>query len=170
MPSTRDVHVDQALTNVSINYKPVGFIADKVSPIIPVKNDSDKYYVWDRAEAFRAFDDLRAPGAEARMIDDNVSTATYSAEEYSLKGKVTDRAKKNADSVLRLEISKTNRVKNALMLGREKRVAALFTTAANYASTNKVTKSGTSQWNDASFAGNPITDIDTGIEAVRKQI
>jgi len=77
----------------------------------------------------------------ARTIDFSTSTNTYSAEEYALNIFITDKEKQNADSVLNLEISNTNRLKQALMIAREARIAAIYTNLNNYASTNKVTLS-----------------------------
>lgn len=163
----RTIHVDAALTNVSIAYKPTGLIADMLSPVIKVVKDSDKYYEWDKATDLSIPSDRRAPGAEANLIDMKATPKNYSAEEYALKTKVTDFEKRNADSILKLEISKAQNVKTKLMLAREKRVADNFRDATAYDSTNKVTLSGTSQWNNGSYTGNPIDLIDTAIEAVR---
>jgi hypothetical protein len=57
----------------------------------------------------------------------------------------------NADSVLRIEMSKSKFLKNSLLMSREKRVAAILRDAANYDTNNKRTLSGTSQWNNASY-------------------
>lgn len=84
---------------------------------------------------------MRAPGALSKTIDFSTSTKTYSAEEYALNVFILDKEKQNADSVLNLEISKTNRLKQSLMIAREARIAAIFTDANNYASTNKTTLS-----------------------------
>ena len=170
--TARNVTVDQALTNISVAYTPEGLVADMVVPKIPVAKDSGIYWEWSRSDDFRNFNgqDLRAPGAESKTIDWSTSKKTFSCEEYSLNTMIDDRTKKNADSVLNLEISKTKRLKNTLMLSREARVAALFTDVNNFASTNKVTLSGTSQWNDAGYTGNIVKEIDVAKEAVRKQI
>jgi hypothetical protein len=58
----RDLHIDTALTNVTVSYNPGGFIADIVAPVVPVSKESDKYYVWSREETLRTFEDLRADG------------------------------------------------------------------------------------------------------------
>lgn len=170
--TARNVTVDQALTNISIAYTPEGLVTDQVVPKIAVPKDTGIYWEWSRSDDFRNFNgqDLRAPGTEAKTIDWSTSKKTFSCEEYSLNTSIDDKAKKNADSVLNLEISKTKRLKNALMISREARVASVFTDANNFASTNKVTLSGTSQWNNASYAGNIVKELDTAKEAVRKQI
>lgn len=163
---SRDLHIDAALSNVSVSYNPGWVIADIIAPIVPVGKESDKYYVWERDEILRTFEDLRADGGEANLINFKPSKDTYFCEEYALKIGITNREKDNADSALRLEISKTKFLKNSLLLSREKRVATIFRDANNYATGFKRTLSGTSQWNNASYAGDPLAEIDAGINAI----
>jgi len=141
--TARNVSVDAALTNLSIAYKVEGLISDLVVPLVPVVKDAGKYWVWNKSDDFRNFNgkDLRAPGSLSKTIDFGAATATYSAEEYALNVAVLDKEKQNADSVLNLEISKTNRLKQSLMISREARVAGLFTNDANFAASNKTTLS-----------------------------
>lgn len=169
MPKVNEVHQNAALSNVSIGYKPTGFVAEEVLPVLNVKKESDKYYIWDKDMGLRYQDSQRADGAKSKTISFKVSTGTYSCEEYALKVRITDRERANADDVLQLETSKTERVTGAVRLGQEVRVATLLTTAANYPSSNKTQLSGTSQWSSSSLATGAIeSDIDTGKEAVRK--
>lgn len=161
-----ELHVDAALTNVTIAYNPGGFIADEVAPIVPVDKESDKYYVFDREDSLRTYNDLRADGSDANTIEMKQSKDTYFCEEYALNVAITDRQKKNADSALQLEMRKTKFLKNTLLLSREKRVATALRNASNYATGHKVTLSGTSQWDNASYAGDPLAELDEGIAAV----
>lgn len=166
--SPKNLHIDQALTNISIGYRPTGFIADVVAPVIKVQKESDKFYVWNREDAFRTYDDLLAPGAEARVIDFTISNDSYYAEEYGLKTRILWRDLDNADSVLKLEMNKARKLKDTLLVKRESRVATLFTTLATYAADLSITYSGTSQWNNVSYVGDPILEIDNAKEAIRQ--
>lgn len=167
----RDVHVDQVLTNFSIGYHPFGMIAEQIVPVIPVNNESDKYYVWDRQSAFNVSAtgkmSLRADKSEAKEVDFKLSTATYTAEEYALKILLSDREKANADSALRLRESKLRRLQDLLMLEQEIRVGTLLTTGANWASGH--TTSPSTKW-DAASGVTIEANIDTAKEAVRKAI
>ena len=70
MPEVTQVHVDAALTQVSVAYRNPEYIADAVAPAVPVRKQSDKYFVMDaEREAMRATPDQRAPGAEASEVD-----------------------------------------------------------------------------------------------------
>ena len=174
MPKVNEVHIDAALTNVALGYHPAGMIAEKIFPILPVKFESDKYYEWNKGDAFRVPDNtVRADGTKSKRIGFNISSTTYSAEEYALNIQVTDRQKANADSVINLRSAKTRRLKDILLLDQEIRVAKLLTTQGNWASTNRVQRSGTQQWNNANFVTADKTygieaTIDTGKEAVRR--
>ena len=162
----RDVHVDAALTNLAIGYHPSMFVAEEAIAVVPVKKESDKYYVWDKQSAFQDYEALRADGARSNLVDFGLSTATYSANEYALSTKVTDRQKDNADSVLRLRESKMRRVQDLLILAQERRVSTLLTTGANYATGHTSTPS--TKW-DAS--GNTIrADVDSARNTVRQAI
>jgi hypothetical protein len=165
------VHVDAALTNLAIGYGGrQGLIADQAMRILRVNKESDKYYKWDRGNTFRIPESKRSDGAKSNKVVFDLSQESYQTEEYALNTDVTDRQVANADSVLRLRASKMRFVKDLLMLDREKRVASLLTTTGNYDSTAYVTKSGSTQWNNASFSGSIEKDIDTGKEAVRSLI
>jgi len=170
--TVRDVHQDAALTNFAIGYHPTGFVAERIAPPVKVNNESDKYYIWDRQSAFQVGPDadgttsLRADKTESKTIDFGLSTSTYTAEEYALKILVSDREKKNSDSILRLRDSKRRRLQDILMLEQEIRVSTLLVTQANWASGHYAEPNP--NWNES----NPTIekDIDTGKEAVRKAI
>lgn len=171
MPDVKQVHVDAALTNFAIQHsvnRP-GLIAEKVMPVLNVAKESDKYFTWNRGDAFRTTGrtSLRADGTEARTIGTSVSTSTYQMEEYALKTRVTDRELANADTALQLKMSKTRYVVDQLLLDQEIRVANLLQTSGNYAASNTGTP-GT-KWD----AGSGVTieaDLDDAKTAVRQQM
>lgn len=162
------VHINQALTNMSLGYHPMGMIAEQVIGVINVQNETDFYYVWNKGDALRRVDPRRTDGVRANRVDYGYTRDTYSCEEYALEMQITDRVRRNADSALRLELNKTRRVQDTLALEQERRVADLFTTSANYASTNYTTLSGVTQWNNAAFSGSIEQVIDDAKEAVRQ--
>jgi len=166
--SHRDVHQDAALTNFSVGFHPGGFVAEMIAPVIPVVKESDKYYVWGRQAAFQKYDSLRADGSRAKVVDFGLSTSTYTAEEYALATKVTEREKDNADSVLRLRQSKTQLIIEKILLDQEARVAELFTTSGNYATGHVISPSV--KWDASSGTIDILGDLDTATELVRKAI
>jgi len=83
MPDISMVHVDQALTNVSIAYHNAQFIADQVFQPIPVSKQSNKYFIYSKGP-LPHMDDARRPGARANEINWTLSTDTYFAEGHAL--------------------------------------------------------------------------------------
>ncbi len=170
MPSLNSTYVSAPLTNFSVGYHPKGLVGRSVLDVVSVQKEAGEYFVWNRHDAARVPNSLRADGAESNELSfDLDSDGTYRVHEYALKAKITDRQRANAESVLSLEQAKTMRLKDIVELGLEERIATLLTTAGNYATSNKVTLSGTDQWDNASFAGSIESVIDTAKEAIRTQ-
>jgi hypothetical protein len=175
------VHQSTPLTNFSLGYHPSedGFIADQIFPVVPVTHETDLFYKWDLASAFRVeqsdgYGTLVADGAAAPVEDFGFTIDSYTAQAFARAVTVTDRQLRNADSVLNLQYAKTRRAQSKIMLDMEIRVAATLTTAANFASANTSTLSGTAQWNNASFASQTANvqsvikkNIDDACEAIR---
>ncbi len=167
------VHVDAALSDISIGYYQSGWIADRVMPRVPVTKESDKYFVWAR----EAFDSQtlvgdtvnglrREPGSTYKQLGMTPSTDSYEAYEYGAEMAIDDRERRNADPGAAIDLAYTTNLTQAIMLDRESRVAALMTSATYL--TNYTTVSGTSRWDDVSSAvSDPIANIDTWKETVR---
>lgn len=164
-----NVHIDRALTSISVGW-PTGNLAGEVLfPAVKVLKQSDKYYVFGR-EGWLPENDYRAPGTQANeVVGAALSTDTYYAQEHSLQIAVTDEERQNADPPMAPDRDGTNIITSKLMLGRERILQTLATTAANYASGLSTTLSGTSQWNDYANS-DPISDLRTGKVAVNARI
>ena len=83
MPQKSQLHVNQLLSNVSVQYKNSEYIWDKVFPQVSVSKDSDLYRVYERN--FKIPDTKRAPKGVAREFGFDVSTASYMLEQHALK-------------------------------------------------------------------------------------
>jgi len=164
-----NVHIDQILTQISVGWPNNGLVGEQLFPTVNVQKQSDKYYVFGR-EGWSVQNDVRAPGAEANEIPGlTLSTDTYYAQEHSLQIPVTDEERWNADSPLAPDRDGAELVTSKIWLGREKAMQLLATTAANYASTNTITLSGTSQFNDY-INSDPISVLRVGKSAVHSRI
>ena len=99
-PSSSDVHIDQALTNMSVAFLQADtqFVARRVFPEIPVMNQSNKYFVYDRGEWNRNQMRPRAPGTEADVGTMAISAESYLADVFALARIVPDEVRSNADS------------------------------------------------------------------------
>lgn len=162
MPLIGSVHVSAALSNVAIKFKNPALVADQVAPVIPVVKESDKYYVFQREE-LRNMNSLRAAGAEANEVDWDVTSATYSAEEYALRHLLPERIVANADAPIRPRITTTEKLTQWILLGYEKRVQAIAQNTANVGGN----AAATAAW-DAASGQDPEADVDAAKTAVRQ--
>lgn len=125
----RELHVDQHLTNLAINYTPQNFIADQIAPVVPVDKQRNTYPVYSRNEFFSIEDAKRGPGTRAKRITRSVGSAFYQAENYALATGWTIEDEANIDPAYRAlsAAGKATYLKGKLMLGTEKRVLDMIT-------------------------------------------
>ena len=145
MLTITDVRVDPVLGNISKAYQNEEYVAEKIMPVMSVKTQRGKYYVYDQAK-FRRNKTRRAAGSKANTVEYGLSTASYEAEDHALKDKTPWEIIKQADSALDPERDATESVTEQLMLDME---YALATSMADTGTiTQNVTLSGTDQWSD----------------------
>jgi hypothetical protein len=157
MPTSSQVHIDAALTNLSVGYRNPAFIADLLAPVVPVRKQSDKYFIHDaEREAFRASDDRRAPGTEANEVNFALSTDNYYAEDHALTSVIPDEERENADPAIQPNIDRTEFLRAKIDLNKEIELAGMLTSASVIAQSE--TLSGDTQWSDAD--SDPIAAVE----------
>lgn len=120
-PDVRDVHVDTVLTNISVAYvRTQNYIAGQVFPVVPVRKQSDRYFVYNREDWLRAKATKLAPSAETPGSGYSVSTDTYFADVWGFHKDIDDLTRANADSPIDLDVDATELVTNTILLTREK--------------------------------------------------
>jgi len=157
-------HVSAPLTNLAIKYKVPNMVAERVFPVVSVKKEADKYYKFAK-EYLVDFDTLRGPGAEAHEMPWDVSTDTYTCEEYALKRLIPKRVADNADPPVQPAMTSVQWLKRALMLGYEQRVQAIVQSAAVI--TNNA--AAAAFW-DAASGQDPEADVDTAKVTILRNI
>ncbi len=130
----QDVHIDAALSNILINYRPTGFIADQIFPIVPVAKQSDRFYKIDQGDRFRSELDYRAAGTEPNMISFDVSSDGYFCDNYALGSYLTAEELANADAVLNTRETRGQFLMDILMINYELRVARAVNSTSNVGS------------------------------------
>jgi len=143
------VHVDQPLTNLTLAYaqSQENFIADKVFPTVGVSKQSDKYYLYDRANMNRTGDvEKLAPRTEVNRIGMTLSTSSYFADVYGLGMDFDEQTLANEDAMLDIRSAGAETLAMRLMIHREEQFASNFFVASQWGTDN--TLSGTSQWSD----------------------
>lgn len=160
-----DVHIDSALANYASGYKLAEGCADVAMPVVPVAAASDKYWEWDKDDAMQEVQASQAsPGGAVKEVSPRLSSSSFSTIQYALGAFIPTEIEANADAPLRPAMMHIRRIMNALMLGRERRVATTMQTAGSYASGFKATIAAGAKWNGGA-SSNPVQDLYTRIEA-----
>jgi hypothetical protein len=163
----RDLHVDNFLSEIAINYRPSGFIADMIAPIVSVAKETNTYPVFNRGEAFAIEDTARSRGTEAKRVTRSVSSANYTCKNYALAYDVPVEDRANMDAALQFELD-TGAVRylnDKLYLDWDRRVTNLVGSASNV-STGFLTGSS---WVAGASPGDPISMIWKAMEQVQSQ-
>jgi len=162
----RDLHVDNFLTEIAINFRPEGFIADMIAPIVSVAKETNFYPVFNRGETFAIEDTTRSRGTEAKRVTRSVSTAAYAVKNYALAYDVFVEDRANMDAALQFELDAgaVRYLNTKLMLDWDKRVTSLIGSASNV-STGFLTGSS---WVGPTN-GDPVSVIWKAMEQVQSQ-
>lgn len=160
LPTSRDVHVDQMLTNASIAYKNASYIADEAFPLLPVQKQSNIIPFYDQSYWFRDEAKMASPGSEIAIADYAVDTTnTYWCYRHRLGRLIFDEIRDNADAPFNLEREASEFLVDKLMLRRE----VQFVNTQFITGTWTTDKDGTTdfvKWSD--YAGSsPVVDVTT---------
>jgi len=165
-PTSSAVHVDSALTNISIAYlqNASHFVAHRVFPNVPVTKQSDRYFIFNREDFNRDEAQRRAPGTGSSGSGYELDTTpTYFADVYAHHHDVPDQVRSNADAAVDPERAATEFVMHKLLIRREKNWANTFFTGGVWDNdvdgvASSPASGETIQWSDDSN-GDPIGDI-----------
>ncbi len=164
-----DVHHDTLLSNVAVvafDDGTDGLIGNDLFPSVPVNKQSNRYAIIDKGNFLRIPDARRAPGAEARRVEFQVSSDAYFADNFALAAEIPLEDLANADTVFQLRENSTRLVVGNLRRAQEKRIADIVTSATNLGS--GTTLSGNSLWSDF-VNSNPLGDVTTAHAFIRQQ-
>lgn len=160
-----NLFLPQFLNNFMLSYMQGAdqFAAERVSPRTPVPKRTGEYIKWDKAEDFRVDTiGIRRPGDRATMIDVLKSNGLYNCTQFAKRVQIPDELVNDSVGVVNIQMQFAVELAQQMLKMREYRVAALATTAANYASGNKGNPAV--QWDDyittpSSYTSNPFADI-----------
>lgn len=160
MPLKSQLHVNQLLSNVSVQYKNEEYICDKAFPQIPVMKDTDLYRVYDRA--WKVPETKRAPKGVAREFGFEFSTSSYALEQHALKDYVGVDEEENND-MGSLQVDTTENLTDAIYRRMELSLAALFTTT-NWSL--NVSLAAANAFSANTTVSDPVPIFDTGSTTV----
>lgn len=122
MPTRQQVHIDRALTNISVAYMQdaSNFIADKVFPIVPVQKQSDLYFIYRREDFLRDEAQERAKGTESAGGEYNIDQSEpYFCRVHAFHTDLNEQDVVNADDPLTPDQDATEFVSQKLLIRRE---------------------------------------------------
>ena len=169
MPTMQNAHVDRALTNISVSYlqDASAFIADKVFPIVPVKRQSDIFYIYSKADFMRDEAQVRGAATESAGGDYGVEAADpYYCRKHAFHKDVTPEERANYDEPLDADKDATDFVTQKMLIRREMQWATNFFKAGVWgteiAGGDAAAEGTVIKWNMPT--SNPIQDItDAGV-------
>jgi hypothetical protein len=161
----QNAHIDRALTNMSVAYlqEASAFIADKVFPVVPVKRQSDLFYVYNKGDFMRDEAQVRGAGTESAGGDYGVEASDpYFCRKHAFHKDVTEEERANYDEPLNADTDATDFVSQKMLIRREMEWASKFFTTGVWG--REITGGDTAtapdqvvKWNLAT--SNPIKDI-----------
>lgn len=159
-------YLDQPLNNVSIGYRNDDYFAEKLFPVVPVKKQSGRYWIFGK-EKFRQYETIRHAKAEAREIAPwTLANNPYFCDDHSLKDAISDEERANSDGT-DLEVNTTENLTDAILLDFEIRVKNLVMGPASLVPS--VALSGTSQWSDY-INSDPISAVEAQKTVVKQAV
>jgi hypothetical protein len=172
MPAPQELHVDRWLTDLSVAFVQDNrdFVSDKVFPVVPVKNQSDKYVIYDRGSFWRNQMAPRPLGGRADIADWEMSEGVYRVEEYALAHMVDDRQRANTDDPISLDTQAMELLSSAVSIDADVRWAtnyfgaSIWTTDLEGAADADFTQINLTA---GAHVGEPIELIDANKETVK---
>jgi hypothetical protein len=153
------VHIDQPLSNLTLAYvqEQTNFIADKVFPVVGVQRQSDKYYIYDRADMNRSGDVKKlAPRTEVNRIGMSLSNDSYYADVYGIGMDFDEQTLANEDAMLEIRAAGAQTLVNRVLIEREEQFASAFFAAGIWGTD----ATPSNLWSDYTNS-TPITDVTT---------
>ena len=166
--TSKDVHVDQLLTNVSIGYANAGYIADQIFPVVSVDKQSDKYLVYDKSHWFRNEARIRAPGTRSERGGWSYSTDTFFCDRFSYGHEIYDEERDNADNNFQLDSDAAEFATDKILMQREVAFAAGFFTTSVWG-TDKTGATDFTRWNDYANSA-PLADVSAWMDLIEGSI
>lgn len=167
LPTARDSHIDAALTDLSISYRQEApAYTDRIFPRVTTQKQSDKYFVWDKADLWRRNVKKRAAETKFERAGMRLSTESYYSEQYALEHVIGDERRKNADPAVDPERSGVNFLVDQHNLEKDYVWATAYMQSG--AGWTSGSLGGGGKW--STTTGTPITDIQNWMSTIKQQL
>jgi len=157
--------IQPALTAIATRFRNEAMIADMVLPRVPVAAQEFKYFAHTMAEDFTLPDTRVGRRSRPNEVEFTATELTSATEDFALDDPIPMADLMNAPANMDPEGRSVEGIANLLALDREVRAANLVFNTNSYATGNKATLSGTSQWSDFTNS-NPIDAMLIAMDAM----
>jgi len=170
--NVREQVIAGPLQNVSIAYRNLQFIGDRVFPIIDGSDPKAKIYKYLKGAWFRDEAGVRAPGARARRGGYTVTPVSIATLEYAYATEVTDEDRRFATSrmapPLQPDMDAIEFSTDKIDLKKEIRIAAAVK-SSTWVDGNATGEDAEGLWAPAGNTNTFLADIVTGKKALKAQ-
>lgn len=157
--------IDPDLTALAVSYRNEQMIGDFVLPRVRVAKQEFKWFRNALSDDFTVPDTRVGRKSRPNMVETGGTEVADFTVDYGLEDAVPLADVQNADSRYNPLARAVTYTTNLIELDREIRVANLVTTLGNYASAQRATLSGTSQWSDFTNS-NPVNAMLVAMDAM----
>lgn len=157
--------VDKLLTNVSNKYVPQNYISERILPTLNVIQTSGKIAGYNNDHIRIGSYVHSGDGEYARIKVDNRKQSNYVLEKHALSSIISEEDFANVEQPYDARVDTTDHLNSLLWTEKE---VALSTTLGDdtlYSASNKVTLSGTDQYNDLTNSS-PLEDAIVARQAI----
>jgi len=170
--NVKEMLVAGPLQNVSIAYRNLDYIADRVFPILDGSDPKAKIYIYNKGAWFRDEAGIRAAGTRAVRGRLSAEPKSIATDEYAFAAEVTDEDRRFAKSKnappLQPDTDAVEFCADKVDLKKERRVAEAVT-GSTWVDGNAGGEDAEGKW--AASSGNTlIADITNGRKAIRSSI
>ena len=160
--------VDPVLSNLAVGYHNAEYIADGIFPLAPVPKEGGRIPKHTK-QSFKSAATERALRANSNRLEpEDRGFIDFTLEEHDLSVPMDYREGQDQND-FDVEAANSFLAVEGISLRREKIAADLAFNPANFAASNKLAVTSTDKWS-ATGTSNPIAQITTGREQVRKSI
>lgn len=142
----------------------VGFIGQRVAPVIDVDVSSGKYGVIPIEQLLQEPDTQRAPGSGYSRGNFTFTQDSFATEEHGHEEPIDDRERKLYRRFFDAEVIAAQRAQDAVLRAAERRLATLIFNSTTWTGA-ALTTAITNEWDDATNA-TPVDDIDNAKQKV----
>ena len=166
--SKKPFQIDPYITGITLAFRndSLSLIADQVLPRVQVPREEFGYNVFPMEDAFTIPDTRVGRTSKVNQVEFSASRLTSQTDDYGLEDPIPYKDIENARaSGYDPEARAAEVLTDLILLDREVRASNLVFALGSYASTNRATLSGTSQWSDT-VNSDPVTALENAIDAM----